>query len=205
MATDPICGMNVDEKTGIKINHNGKDYFFCSEHCKQKFMKENKIENEAPACNHCAPAKKTSIWKNKVFRIAIVYVLIFILGSFVCFFKPLSSALYMYMKTIAFAIILGLLLGGIIDWLIPREYISQLLAQKKKRTILIAVLTGFLMSACSHGILALSIQLYKKGASPPAVVAFLLSSPWANLPLTILMFGFFGIKALMFQSGISHP
>jgi uncharacterized membrane protein YraQ (UPF0718 family) len=59
------------------------------------------------------------------------------------------------------------------------------------------VLAGFLMSACSHGILALAIQLYKKGASTPAVVSFLLASPWANLPITILMFGFFGIKAFL--------
>jgi hypothetical protein len=57
-------------------------------------------------------------------------------------------------------------------------------------------MAGFLMSACSHGILALSIQIYKKGASVPAVIAFLLASPWANVPLTILMFGFFGWKAL---------
>jgi hypothetical protein len=54
------------------------------------------------------------------------------------------------------------------------------------------------MSACSHGILAISMQLYKKGAGIPAVITFLLASPWANLPITILLFGFFGIKALWF-------
>ncbi len=85
--------------------------------------------------------------------------------------------------------------GGVIDWLVPSEYVSVILARKKKRTIIYSVMTGFLMSACSHGILALAIQLYKKGASVPAVIAFLLASPWANLPLTILMFGFFGAKA----------
>ncbi len=52
------------------------------------------------------------------------------------------------------------------------------------------------MSACSHGILALSIELHKKGASNPAVVAFLLASPWANLTITIMLIGFFGLKAL---------
>ena len=54
------------------------------------------------------------------------------------------------------------------------------------------------MSACSHGILAIAMQLYKKGASIPAVITFLLSSPWANLPVTILLFGFFGWKAFLF-------
>jgi len=53
------------------------------------------------------------------------------------------------------------------------------------------------MSVCSHGILALAIQLYKKGASTSSVVAFLLASPWANLPITLLLISFFGlIKAL---------
>ena len=29
------------------------------------------------------------------------------------------------------------------------------------------------------------------------VIAFLLASPWANLPLTLLLIGFFGLKALL--------
>ena len=84
---------------------------------------------------------------------------------------------------------------------IPRQYFSHLLAQRKKRTILRSVLLGFLMSACSHGILALSIELYKKGASTPVVVSFLLASPWANLPITFLLFRFFGVKALFILFG----
>src|SRR6185295_16754588 len=79
----------------------------------------------------------------------------------------------------------------------PREYISRVLARPKKRTIFHSVFLGFFMSICNHGILALSIQLYKKGASTSSVVAFLLASPWANFPLTLLLISFFGIvKAL---------
>jgi hypothetical protein len=40
------------------------------------------------------------------------------------------------------------------------------------------------------------MQLYKKGASTPAVIAFLLASPWANFTLTIMLFSFFAFKAL---------
>ena len=53
------------------------------------------------------------------------------------------------------------------------------------------------MSACSHGILAIAIALYKKGANTSSVIAFLLASPWANLPITILLFGFFGTNAIL--------
>ena len=53
------------------------------------------------------------------------------------------------------------------------------------------------MSGCSHGILGLSMELYKKGASGPAVVSFLLASPWANITITILLVSFFGLKAFV--------
>jgi len=129
---------------------------------------------------------------------SVLYVLAISLGNYVEFFEPLKLSLLMYIRLIALAILLGLILGGIIDWLIPAEYVSKILAQRKKRTIIYSVVTGFFMSACSHGILALAIQLYKKGASPPAVVAFLLASPWANIPLTIVMFGFFGWRAFIY-------
>jgi len=196
MAKDPVCGMNVDEKSGIRLTFNEKDFYFCSENCKKKFIEQNKIENPQ-VCETCAPSKRTPVLMNKVFIMFVAYVAVFVLGSTVQFFAPLSAALFAYAQKIALAIFIGLLFGGVIDWLVPGEYVSKLLAQKKKRTIIYSVLTGFLMSACSHGILALSIQLYKKGASPPSVVAFLLASPWANLPLTILMFGFFGWKAFI--------
>jgi len=101
----------------------------------------------------------------------------------------------MYFRTIWWAVLLGLILGGFIDHFIPREYISHILAKPRKRTIFYSVLLGFLMSACSHGILALSIELHKKGASNPAVIAFLLASPWANITFTIMLVGFFGAKA----------
>ena len=38
MAIDPICKMNVDEKTAKwKSTYNGKTYFFCAPGCKKKF------------------------------------------------------------------------------------------------------------------------------------------------------------------------
>jgi len=40
MAKDPICGMNVDEKTAkIKSEYNGKIYYFCAPGCKSTFDK----------------------------------------------------------------------------------------------------------------------------------------------------------------------
>ncbi len=115
--------------------------------------------------------------------------------------EPFRKSLFMYLARIWWAILLGLIVGGIIDYYVPREYISYLLAGKDKKVIFYSVVLGFFMSACSHGILALSIELHKKGAGNPAVVAFLLASPWANMTLTIMLIGFFGLKALFIIFG----
>lgn len=38
MQTDPVCGMQVDEKTAkAKSENSGKQVYFCSDQCKQKF------------------------------------------------------------------------------------------------------------------------------------------------------------------------
>ncbi len=40
MATDPICGMDVDESAPLKTEFEGKTYYFCSTVCKNAFDKE---------------------------------------------------------------------------------------------------------------------------------------------------------------------
>jgi YHS domain-containing protein len=41
MAIDPVCGMEVDEKTApAKTVHNGKTYYFCAAGCKEEFEED---------------------------------------------------------------------------------------------------------------------------------------------------------------------
>jgi Cu+-exporting ATPase len=41
MAQDPVCGMEVDEKTAAgKSEYKGQTYYFCSLGCKKAFDKE---------------------------------------------------------------------------------------------------------------------------------------------------------------------
>ncbi len=53
MAVDPICGMEVDESSRIRVESGGKSFFFCSEHCRQKFL--------APA-SEIQPTSQTSLY-----------------------------------------------------------------------------------------------------------------------------------------------
>jgi Cu+-exporting ATPase len=38
MALDPICGMTVDEATALHAERDGQAFYFCSEHCRKKFL-----------------------------------------------------------------------------------------------------------------------------------------------------------------------
>ena len=40
MATDPICGMSVDEATALSVERDGESFYFCSKHCRSRFEHE---------------------------------------------------------------------------------------------------------------------------------------------------------------------
>lgn len=121
--------------------------------------------------------------------------------SFLPALAPLNASLLKYLGVVWWAVLLGLIFGGIIDHFVPDGFIVRLLGRERHSSLFNAVFAGLLMSACSHGILAIAIQLYKKGAGIPAVITFLLASPWANVPVTLLLFGFFGWRALLIVFG----
>ncbi|MBN2306572.1 permease [Candidatus Peregrinibacteria bacterium] len=154
------------------------------------------MKHEA-SCEHCVTPAEPIRLGRKLKIVGGFFIVLFTL-SYLPALAPLNESLVSYLKVIWWAILLGLLIGGLIDHFIPENFVFKYLGQRKVRTIFYAVIAGFLMSACSHGILAISMQLYKKGASTSSIVTFLLASPWANLPVTILLFGFFGWKALLF-------
>ena len=184
---DPICGMK-----GTIPAHG---HYFCSEHCIKKYEEQHGISEENKYCPSCAVKVGTPWYKERIFIVTIITLIFLTLGYFLDPEKKFLNAFIDYLLLIWWAILVGFIIGGIIDYFIPRTYIEKYLSRHRKRTIIYSIIFGFLMSACSHGILAISIELYKKGASTSSVVAFLLASPWANLPITFLLFGFFGIKA----------
>ena len=164
--SDPICGM----KGYIKAH----GHYFCSQHCIEKYEKQQNIKH----CPHCHIKGGHRPWyKERLYVVSLITIFIIIIAYFLS--TKLFDAFIDYFKLIWWAILLGLFIGGIIDYLIPNEYISKYLSKHKKRTIFYSVVFGFLMSACSHGILAIAIELYKKGANTSSVIAFLLASPWA--------------------------
>jgi YHS domain-containing protein/uncharacterized membrane protein YraQ (UPF0718 family) len=56
-ATDPVCGMTVDRQTGLRLEHGGRTYFFCSEHCKHAFERDG----ERYAGTRRSPFRRSSL------------------------------------------------------------------------------------------------------------------------------------------------
>ena len=53
MPKDPICGMEVDATTGLQVEHEGQTYYFCCEHCRQKFLElGGQVSGEISPCCH---------------------------------------------------------------------------------------------------------------------------------------------------------
>jgi len=147
--------------------------------------------------NSCHKKEESPFKLNAKLLYALATLFVVWALSFLPQLEVLNNALHSYLSLIWWAVLVGFLLGGIIDYFVPRGFIYKYLGNGGFRSLIFSVFAGFALSACSHGILAIAVQLHKKGAGTPSVITFLLASPWANLPVTILLFSFFGIKALL--------
>lgn len=157
-------------------------HWFCSERC-VKIYRSRRAQG------------RSWLWRPTVLTL-IGTAAILAVSALTPALAPLQEALLGYLRLIVGPVALGVVIGGAIEQYVPREYVSRWLARPGSGSLLRAVGLGCLASGCSHGILALAIELYRKGASVAATIAFLLASPWANMPVTILLFGFFGWSTL---------
>jgi uncharacterized membrane protein YraQ (UPF0718 family) len=167
--------------------------WFCSESCAERFARQQ----AAPSGKHQAPSKILDPWV----WVPLSALVLATAGSWWPAAAGASAAYRGYLQKVMPPFLLGLLLGGLIDHFVPKAYIVKLLSGPRKRVIARATALGFLASTCSHGTLALTIELYRKGASVPAVVSFLLASPWASMSLTFILLSLFGVSGLWFVAG----
>ncbi len=152
---------------------------------------------DQPSCCHTPPpGEPLRISRN--LKISLALLLCLVAVSFLPPLLALNASLLGYLKLLAIPLIVGFLLGGAVDYFVPQGFIYRYLGATGNSSLFYALAGGFLMSSCSHGILAIAIQIYKKGAGIPAVITFLLASPWANFPVTILLISFFGWKGVLF-------
>ncbi len=95
------------------------------------------MKDSCPKCSH------QKWYKNKIFIVSSILACLVFLSYFFPLLKPFRESLVMYFQRIWWAILIGLVFAGIIDHFIPREYISHILSQPRKRTIFYSVILGF--------------------------------------------------------------
>ena len=97
------------------------------------------------------------------------------------------------MNMMWWGIALGVIFVGLLAR-IPRDLVMSVLGHERGFTSLLrATMAGVLLDLCSHGILAVGMKLYERGASLGQVMAFLLASPWNSFSLTLILFGLIGV------------
>lgn len=90
-------------------------------------------------------------------------------------------------------ITLGVFFVGVLAR-VPRELVMEVLGREAGfGGMFRATLAGVFLDLCSHGILAVGMKLYERGASTGQVMAFLLASPWNSFSLTLILFALIGV------------
>lgn len=91
------------------------------------------------------------------------------------------------MNLMWWGILLGMIAVGLIDK-VPREFVIGIIGRDQgAQSVFRAVLAGFFLDLCNHGVLMIGAKLYERGASLGQVFAFLIASPWNSLSITIII------------------
>lgn len=107
------------------------------------------------------------------------------------------------MNKMWWGVLLGVIAVGILSD-VPKELVMSVLGKGGTVSgIFRAMMGGVLLDLCSHGILLVGMQLYKRGASLGQLMAFLIASPWNSLSLTLILWALVGIKWTLLILGLS--
>ena len=104
-----------------------------------------------------------------------------------------TGGVYELFNAMWWGIALGIIFVGLLSR-VPRELVMGVLGRNGGiRGLFRATLAGVFLDLCSHGILAVGMKLYERGATVGQVMAFLLASPWNSFSLTLILFGLIGV------------
>ncbi|MGH8046845.1 MAG: SO_0444 family Cu/Zn efflux transporter [Chthoniobacterales bacterium] len=80
----------------------------------------------------------------------------------------------------------GLLLGGVINILITRRRVEAIMGGQGLKSMINAAAIGVPLPLCSCAVVPIAVTLGRKGASPPAVMSFLITTPESGVDSILL-------------------
>lgn len=151
--------------------------------------------------NHCCPSD-SSTGKAKLdwllWGSLILCVLFYSLNLFELehdnWIGVISHSVFELLNTMWWSVALAVVFVGLLNR-IPQNFILSILGPGGSvKGLWRATAAGVLLDLCSHGILAVGMELRRKGASLGQVMAFLIASPWNSLSLTLIMIALIGLS-----------
>lgn len=131
------------------------------------------------------PSPTKSFWTLNVETFAQVSFLVLALGMLVLLhetdeFKTLSiTFIAIVLEAFPFMLI-GTLIGGMIEVFIPRERIASIFPKQRWLTVLTAAALGIILPVCECAIVPVVRRLLRKGVPLSAAIAYLLAGPIVN-------------------------
>lgn len=124
---------------------------------------------------------------------ALFYALSFMIIDHSTWYAVISHSVQELIHVMWWSVLLAIVFVGLLSK-VPREFVISILGKGGTTSGLWrATLAGVLLDLCSHGILAVGMELRRKGASLGQVMAFLIASPWNSLSLTLIMVALIGL------------
>ena len=170
--------------------------------CHSSAASEKHIDKASPAASGCCPSDGAGehsqvdylLWTGLILVITL-YLLSLANGiDQYPWLVTAAQTVFELMNTMWWGVLLAALFVGLLA-VVPQTLILGLLGQGgSKIGVIRATAAGLLLDLCSHGVLMVGMQLYKRGASLGQVMAFLIATPWNSLSLTIIMVALIGIQ-----------
>ncbi len=113
------------------------------------------------------------------------------------FFAYIQNELF---GSIANSLVVGLVLAGLISWLVPPNFFQEYLSDNFL-SMLIMVVVGIPLYVCSASSTPIAASLVFKGISPGAALVFLLTGPATNMVTISSVLKSYGKKALLIYLG----
>jgi uncharacterized membrane protein YraQ (UPF0718 family) len=105
----------------------------------------------------------------------------------------LAGSVYELLNIVWWGVAIGIIMVALLSKT-PKEFVISALGDGKGLGGKVrATIAGVLLDLCSHGILMVGSQLYKRGASTGQVMAFLIASPWNSFSLTLILISLIGL------------
>jgi hypothetical protein len=108
------------------------------------------------------------------------------------FLTQYVGALFDLLADLWLYMIIGFVVAGVVDEFVSRERLLRYFGANDLLSLVRAVASGFLVSACSCGAIPLAAMLRSRGASTATTLAFLFAAPWLGVPMLLVYISFIG-------------